>query len=50
MPDSFFNAVAATRNLLESALEKNGLERLVNTSSFAVYDVASKRGSVSIRW
>jgi nucleoside-diphosphate-sugar epimerase len=49
MPDAFFSAVAATRNLLERALQKNGLKRFVNTSSFAVY-VASKRGSVSIRW
>jgi nucleoside-diphosphate-sugar epimerase len=44
IPDAFLNSVVATRNLLEATLQLDCLKRFVNTSSVAVYDVASKRG------
>jgi nucleoside-diphosphate-sugar epimerase len=46
VPDAFLNAVIGTRNLLEAALQYGRLKRFVNTSSFAVYDVANKKGRV----
>ena len=44
--DAFLNSVVATRNLLAATLLQSCLKRFVNTSSFAVYDVAKKRGRV----
>jgi len=46
IPDAFLNTVVATRNLLEATLQRDCLKRFVNTSSFVVYDVTSKRGHV----
>jgi nucleoside-diphosphate-sugar epimerase len=46
VPDAFLNSVVATRNLLEATLQQGSLKRFVNISSFAVYDVANKQGSV----
>jgi nucleoside-diphosphate-sugar epimerase len=46
VPDAFLNSVVATRNLLAATLQGNSLRRFVNTSSFAVYDVARKRGRI----
>lgn len=36
-PGSFMNSVVTTRNLLDAALKKGCLKRIVNVSSFAVY-------------
>jgi nucleoside-diphosphate-sugar epimerase len=46
VPDAYLNSVVATRNLLEAAIQQKCMKRLVNVSSLAVYDVASKRGKV----
>jgi nucleoside-diphosphate-sugar epimerase len=44
---SYLNSVVATRNLLESILEKGKLRRFVNISSFAVYsNFGMRRGSL----
>jgi nucleoside-diphosphate-sugar epimerase len=37
-PDAFLNSVVTTRNLLEACLHAQNLRRIVNVSSFAVYD------------
>jgi nucleoside-diphosphate-sugar epimerase len=39
-PDAFLNSVVTTRNLLEACLNATDLQRIVNVSSFAVYDSA----------
>jgi nucleoside-diphosphate-sugar epimerase len=46
IPDAYLNAVVGTRNLLEATLQYGHLKRFVNTSSFAVYDVAKKKSRV----
>lgn len=37
-PDAFLNSVVTTRNLLEACVNATNLQRIVNVSSFAVYD------------
>jgi nucleoside-diphosphate-sugar epimerase len=46
VPAAFLNSVVTTRNLLEATLQQRSLKRFVNISSFVVYDVARRIGTV----
>jgi nucleoside-diphosphate-sugar epimerase len=41
-PDAVLNSVVTTRNLLEACLQRGGIRRFVNVSSFAVYSNTHK--------